>query len=372
MSIEKPKRILHVMGKMDTGGAETLIMNIYRNIDRTKVQFDFIVHTKDKGYYDDEIFELGGNIFRVPNFSLLNLKSYYLAWVNFFKTNNTQYTIIHSHIRSTAAIFLSIARKFGLVTISHSHSISSGKGINAIIKKILQYPLRYIADYFFSCSKEAGEWLFGKRVTSNRKFKIIPNGISLEKYTFSNSTRKKIRKNLNINEKTFVIGHVGRFEYPKNHEFLIETFKLVKKDNENSKLLLIGDGILTNYIKEKVKQSNLTNCVYFMGIRDDIPDLLQVMDIFVFPSQFEGFGIAALEAQASGLKTFVSDTIPEAVKVTDNIETISLSKPAEFWAEEILKYKNGYRRRDTMIKIKNAGYDVKEIANWLEEFYING
>ncbi|ULM95689.1 glycosyltransferase family 1 protein [Peribacillus frigoritolerans] len=370
MFCKEPKRVLHVMGKMDTGGAETFIMNIYRNLDRTKVQFDFIVHTTEKGYYDDEIISLGGKIFSVPKFTLKNLYSYVKAWNNFFKEYHSQYNIIHAHVRSTAAIFLKIAKKYGLITISHSHNTSSGNGISAIIKNLLQYPLRYTADYFFSCSKEAGEWLFGKKIVNNGRMKIIPNGIDAEKYTFNNFKRNMVRKELKIDNKSFVIGHIGRFENQKNHKFLVDIFKAIKKSNNEAILILIGDGHLTTTIKEKVKESNLTDSVRFMGVRNDIPDLLLAMDLFLFPSFFEGFGIVALESQASGLKTIVSDTLPEAVMVTDYIIPISLSQPAEYWANEILKYRNGYDRRNTKGEIQEAGYDIKEIANWLGEFYL--
>jgi glycosyltransferase involved in cell wall biosynthesis len=367
MNNNSPIRILHVFGIMNFGGAESYIMNIYRNIDRSKVQFDFIVHSSSKGHYDDEIFDLGGRIFIVPQFKLYNIFKYIKAWKNFFNGYSDS-RIIHSHIRSTASIFLPISKKYGLKSIIHSHSISAGIGISAFVKNILQFPLKYIADYFFACSKEAGEWLFGRQLLSDGKVHIVNNSIDTQSFKYNIKTRNKIRKQLNLNGK-FVIGHVGRFEYPKNHDFLIDVFKEVNSNYTNTILLLVGYGSLEQQMVQKVKQLGLEDKVIFLGRRTDISELLQSMDVFLFPSHFEGFPVTLIEAQASGLKIVASENIPSEVNITDLIEFVSLKTPANVWKQKVLEHKDGYNRNDMYRKVLSKGFDIKSNTKWLEEFY---
>lgn len=364
--MQYPVRVLQVFSQMNRGGAETMIMNLYRNINRSKVQFDFIVHTDKKCAYDDEILSLGGKIFRVPRYNGKNHFQYIKTWKEFFITH-PEYNIIHGHVRSTASIYLKIAKKFGLTTIAHSHSTSSGNGIPGIVKLIFQYPIRYMADYLFACSKSAGEWLYGKRVWEKKNFFILNNAIETNKFLFNINKRDFIRNELQIQDK-FVIGHVGRFHPLKNHEFLIDIFNEVYKKHENSVLVLIGDGEKKNYIKQKINRLGLNKNVIFTGIRSDVHDLLQAFDVFVFPSLYEGLPVTLIEAQASGLPCIVSDKITTEVKVTDLIKFISLDKNAEYWAEEILKTKNSEFRPNTMNQIIQSGYDVEASTKWYEEF----
>ncbi|HCX49142.1 MAG TPA: glycosyltransferase family 1 protein [Bacillus sp. (in: Bacteria)] len=346
-----------------------MIMNVYRNINREKVQFDFIIDKPGEVYYKEEILRLGGRVYELPRYRGKNHFSYVKAWHNFFKEHR-EYKIIHGHVRSTATIYLSIAKKYGLRSIIHSHSTSSGVGISSVVKNILQYPLRYTVDNLFTCSEEAGKWLYGNKVSTKKNYKIIKNAIEAEKYIIDPIIRKEKRIELGIDDR-LVIGHIGRFAYPKNHEFLLEVFKAVCDKNKNSKLLLIGTGELREEIKKRVVSMGLKNNVIFTGIRSDIPDLLQAMDVFVFPSNFEGLGIVAVEAQAAGLKCIVSDRIPKEAFVTDLIEEVSLKQTKDIWAAEILKLNNRYERTNTYKEISEAGYDIKSSALWLENFYIN-
>lgn len=363
-----PNRILHVLGGLNRGGAETMVMNIYRNIDRSKIQFDFMIHTTDKGEFDDEIYELGGRIYSIQRYYGKNHFEYKKLWSDFYK-KHSEYRIIHGHMRSTAAIYLKIAKKYGLLTIAHSHSTSSGSGFSAMVKNILQYPIRYTADYLFACSESAGTWLFGKKACGKNNFFIKNNAIDAKKFIFDIDMRRRKRKEFDI-ENNFVIGHVGRFHTPKNHGFLINVFKAIHDKNPNSILLLVGDGELRHSIEKKVNYLGLANNVIFTGVRSDISELLQTMDVFLFPSLYEGLGIAVIEAQAAGLMTIVSDALPVEVKVTDSIRPISLKKSPEYWAEKILLYKDGYERKDTSKAIISALFDIKENAKWLEEFYL--
>lgn len=365
----RPIRVLQVLAQMNRGGAESMMMNLYRHMDRTKVQFDFIVHTDKKCAFDDEIQSLGGKIYRVPAYRGANHLRYQNCWEKFFK-KYPEYKIIHGHVRSTAAIYLKIAKKYGLMTIAHSHSTSSGTGLSAIVKNILQYPIRYTADYLFACSESAGTWLFGERACKKDNFFIMNNAIDAKEFIYNKDKRTEKREEFQIEDK-FVIGHVGRFQIPKNHEFLLDIFKAVHDKIKNAVLLLIGDGDLRLTIEKKVHCLGLSDSVIFTGVRQDIPELLQVMDVFVFPSLYEGLGIVTIEAQAAGLHCIAADTIPKEADVTDLMETVSLKESATYWASKILNYRDGYQRRNTYDQINLSGYDIGETTQWLENFYLS-
>ncbi|KPB05741.1 glycosyltransferase family 1 protein [Bacillus sp. CHD6a] len=366
----KPIRVLHVLGALNRGGAETMVMNLYRNIDREKVQFDFIIHTNKKCDYDDEIKSLGGKIYNLPRYKGINHYQYKKAWREFLK-KHPEYKIVHGHMRSTASIYLKIANRYGCNTIAHSHNTSSGKGITAVTKNIYQYQIRYIADYLFACSQTAGTWLFGKNVLDNEKFLLLKNAIDTKKFTFNKDKRKTWRKELNIEDK-FVIGHIGRFHAQKNHDLLINIFKEVHDKNKDAVLLLVGEGHLRNSIEKKVDELGLNNNVIFTGVRTDIPELLQAMDVFVFPSLYEGLGIVVIEAQTAGLQSIVADTLPAEVYLTDLIQTVPLSAPIDTWAQKIIQYSGGYNRDSNSHQIINSkGYDIEQNALWLENFYLN-
>ncbi|MDC3416603.1 glycosyltransferase family 1 protein [Aquibacillus salsiterrae] len=365
--MSKPIRVLQVFAQMNRGGAETMIMNLYRNIDRSRIQFDFIVHTEDECDYDEEIKTLGGTIHRVPRYTGKNHFQYKKAWFDFFRFY-PEYKIIHGHVRSTASIYLKVAKNYGLTTIAHSHSTSSGKGVTAITKNILQYPIRYTADYLFACSKSAGEWLYGKGASSKNNFYVLSNAIDAVKYIYDENIRLEKRKEFQIENK-LVIGHVGRFSPPKNHTFLIDIFKTVHDKNENAVLLLVGDGEQRSLIETKVNELGLYDNVIFTGIREDIPELLQAIDIFLFPSIYEGLPVTLVEAQASGLPCVISDRITEEVAVTNSIRFISLEEKVEYWAETVLEISSSYKRDNNYLNIVESGYDIKSVTKWYAEFY---
>lgn len=363
-----PIRVLHVLGGLNRGGAETMVMNIYRSINREKIQFDFVIHMDAHCDYTDEILQLGGKIYSCPRYTGKN-HSKYCRWWKEFLEKHEEFYIVHGHVRSTAAVYLRIAKNKGRKTISHSHNTSSGKGITAFIKNVMQIPIRHIADYFFACSVEAGKWLFGKKVVSGEKFYIIKNAIDTEKYRFSDEVRNVIRSELGIEDK-FVVGHIGRFHEQKNHRFIVEIFDLFNKKEPNSVLLLIGTGELEKEIKQQVVDMGIQQQVIFLGVRDDVHKILQAMDVFVFPSWFEGLGMVAIEAEATGLPVLCSDRIPADVDLTDIIEFISLDKP-EKWIEKMC-YMIQHKVIDEKYNliIKNAGYDVTITAQRLEQFYL--
>ncbi|TLQ39885.1 glycosyltransferase family 1 protein [Ruoffia tabacinasalis] len=360
-------RILHVFSVMDRGGAETMIMEIFRKIDKSLFQFDFIVHTEKAGAYDEEIKKLGGKIYRVPRYNGKNHFQYIKRWNNFLK--NKHYHIIHGHVRSTASIYLSIAKKNKILTISHSHSTSNGKNISSIFKNLLQLPIRVIADCYLAASKDAGIWLFGKTIVERDNFFILKNSIEAKRYSLNNKIRNEYRNNLDIQDQ-FVIGHIGSFKGPKNHLFLIEIFNIVQQKNADSILLLVGDGEERPSILKKITEFGLKDKVILTGIRSDIPNLLQAFDVFVFPSLFEGFGIVAVEAQTAGVPIIVSDEIPKEAFLTDLIESVSLKEKAEFWADSILNYVDNIKTSDRVVEIINSGYDIGEAVHQLQNIYI--
>lgn len=362
------QRILQVVTIMNRGGIENMLMSLYRNIDRNKIQFDFIVHRREKGDFDDEILALGGKIHYAPPYIFSNHYSYKKWWYDFFKTHN-EYKIIHSHAYSIASIHLNIAKKYNLTTIVHSHSSSTGNGIKGKLKKLLQLNIENIPDYLFTCSDKAGEWLYGKDCKARSNYFLLKNAIPTDKYTFNKDIRHKVRKAFNIEDK-YVIGHVGSFGLPKNHKYLIEIFKKISETKPNAVLLLIGDGNLRPEIENQIRELEILDKVIMTGIRTDVNEMLQAMDCFVFPSIYEGLPVTVIEAQAAGLPCFISDNITKEVVITDLVKCLPINVEPDLWAEEILKSETPYGN-DTKEQIIKSGYDIDTTTEWLSDFYKN-
>jgi glycosyltransferase involved in cell wall biosynthesis len=366
-SDKTPVRVLQVMGTMNRGGAETMIMNIYREIDKSRVQFDFLLHTDLPCDYDDEITDLGGNIYRVPKFKVFNRFAYTNTVKEFFRSHN-EYKIVECHIEAFAALLLKIARAKGIATIAHSHSTKRRPPtLGNVAFELSTVPTRYAADYFFGCSNAAGMDRFGKKILCSGKYRTLNNAVSSAQFAFSNETRERIRKEFNVTN-AFVIGHVGRFAPPKNHLYLLDIFKEISQREPNAVLLLVGRGELEKKTADKAKQLHLADKVIFAGVRPDVNDLLRAMDVFLFPSLYEGLGIAVIEAQAAGLPCFISDVIPKEVIITPLVKQLSIKSPPRLWADEILNHKYG-ARPDTRQSIMDAGYDIETTVAWLTDFY---
>lgn len=362
-------RILHVIGSMNRGGAETMIMNLYRNIDRNKIQFDFVVHVNDEGAYDDEIKSMGGKIYHCPKYNGKNYFQYKQWWNDFYK-QHSEYGIIHGHLGSTVMIYLSISKKYNCFTIAHSHNTWGKFNLHKFIYYLYSYPTRYIADYFIGCSKEAGISRFGKKTAYNDSiFTVLNNAIDTEKFKFNEVARNKIRNELNIADK-LVIGHVGRFNEQKNHVFLVEIFKEIIKLNSKVVLLLIGSGTLQSNINSIICNYGLEKNVIFLGQKSNVNDYLQAMDIFLFPSLYEGLSVAAIEAQASGLECFFSDTIDKKTAISNQVHFISLNESAVKWAELILSKYKVKNRADVINQIVMAGYDISKTSESIQKFYM--
>lgn len=364
-------RIIHMIGSLDIGGSQTMIMNIYRTIDRNRIQFDFIVDHSDQLYFKEEIEKLGGKVFVMPRFTGKNIFQVQKAWNCFFDAH-PEYHVLHSHVRSYSSIYFPIAKKHGIKTIAHSHSTSNGSGIKSIVKIILQYPLRYEADYFFGCSLKAGEWLFGKKIVQSDRYFTIKNAIDTQKYFFNRKQRSILRNQLRIEEDVTVFIHVGRLHEAKNHIFLLHVFAMLIKEIPNSMLLLVGDGELLSEIEKQIEQLNLKSNVKMLGARTDIPDILNAADVFLFPSKWEGLPVTVVEAQASGLPCFVSDKITKEVGISELVKFLPIDKGTQVWIDAIKE--TDLTRKNVIDKIIQAGFDIKKSVEWLTKFYeeING
>lgn len=364
-------RILHVIGAMDCGGAESMIMNLYRNIDREAMQFDFVVHTEKICFYDHEIWKLGGKIYRTKRYQVVNYISYRKWWEKFFHVHK-EYKIIHGHINSSAAIYLCIAKKYGINAVVHSHATKNvEKTLRSAVFKLTSYPIRYIADYFFACSTQAGIDRFGEKVVQSDHFQVLRNGINVVSCQYNEKMRSQIREQEYVAENRYVIGHVGRFTYAKNHTFLIDIFQQIIQLEDNVELWLFGEGELEKTIKSKIRNLKLDKYIRFMGVKYNIYDYLQAMDCFLFPSLFEGLGIAVIEAQAAGLPCIVSDAVQDEADIGAGLFIReSLDKSPREWADTVLKYAN-YQRGSTALCVSKAGYDIKQVSCDLQQFYMN-
>ena len=360
--MNEPIRVLQVVTAMNRGGLENMIMNYYRNIDRNKVQFDFLTHRAEDQDFDDEIKKLGGKIYHI---SRLNPFSYrYLRELNHFFQTHTEYRIIHVHQDCLSGVALKIAKKNGVpVRIAHCHSSSQDKGVKYYIKLIYKKNIKKYATKLFACGDKAGKWMF-----ETDYFETLPNAIDAKKYVFDVSKRIAMRKELNLGE-SYVIGHVGRFSKVKNHEFLLDVFENIYRINQNTKLLLVGTGEKKKDIEKIVREKQLENCVIFTGLRIDINMIMQAMDIFVLPSLYEGVPVTMVEAQAAGLPCIISDRVPLDCKITENVRQLPLDSPISEWTDSILKYQN-FKRENMYEAIVKKNYDIKNNARYLQNYYI--
>ncbi len=366
------KRILHFVTSMDYGGVETLLMSIYRNIDREKIQFDFLCHNSCDNFFSKEIEELGGKMYAIPYASKVGYLGYLKGLYEFFK-DHPEYKIIHSHINCENGNALSMAKKAGIpVRIAHSH-VGNAKEDNwkiDIYKRLIRLKIPFCVTHCFACSKAAAKYLF-KTPKNRNKCKIINNAINTNRFMFSKSARDKIRKEYGLEGK-FVIGNIGRFSYEKNQIFSIKLFEEYSKCNPNAVLIFLGAGEDMKKHKEYVKAKGLEDKVLFLGSHNNVPDFLSAMDVFLFPSLFEGLGIVAIEAQASGLPVLASDMIPRETDLTDLINYYPLDTFIS-WLEALKNFENkDYVNREQYAKkVKDMDYDIESTAKYLENFYLS-
>lgn len=364
-------RVLHVLGIMDRGGAETMIMNLYRQIDRSRIQFDFVVHLHAEGAYDQEIQQLGGKIYHCPRYILMNHLHYARWWERFFGVKGRFYRIVHGHVGTTAAIYLRIAKSYGLYTIAHSHDTYGSLTVKELLYRMLSYKTRYTADYFFACSKQAGNDRFGKEILFQRDhFTVFPNAIDTTQFAYDQVVRKNLRETFNVEEGTLLLGHVGRFQKVKNHRFIVQIFNSLLQAGASAKLLLVGDGPLRKETRKQAENLGIADRVLFTGVRSDVADLLQAMDVMLFPSFHEGLPVTLVEAQAAGLPVVMSERVPEdAIIIPELVQVERLDSPAEYWVRDILVAAS-LKRTDRKKEMTGKGFDIQQTSKWLEDFYI--
>ncbi|MDF2906307.1 MAG: glycosyltransferase family 1 protein [Herbinix sp.] len=361
----EPIRVLQVLATLDRGGAEAMIMNLYRSMDHDKIQFDFVVNESDREYaHEAEIRRLGGRIYHLPDYKIINYFSYKRAWHKLLG-EHPEWRIIHGHHITPAAVYMKVAKQHNRITIAHSHSTKGVFSVKNLIKFLLRLPMKRQVDYPVACSRSSSDWMFGK---NNSKVMLIRNAIDIKKYEYHERTRQRMREQFSLSDK-FVIGHIGNFTKAKNYPFLLNVFQTVKARNENAVLVLVGKKENNPRIEELINRMGLRNSVILTGIRSDIPELLQMMDLFLFPSLYEGLPVTLIEAQASGLRCIVSDRITEEVKLTDRIEFLSLRNSAKDWGERILHETEIFERVSDLERITGAGYDVSREGKVLEKFY---
>ncbi len=365
MENKEPIRILIINGKMICGGVESFIMNLYRRIDRSKIQFDFLVHYKERFFYDDEIEKLGGKIYRL-SFRNDNRFFKYKKDLKLFFKEHKEYKIVWGQMDGLMSVYLKQAKKYGnnVITIAHSHIAGAEKSLKGLIKRFFKKGVGKVADYRFACSTEAGKYLYGKK-----DFKIFPNAIDTKKFDFSQEKREKIRKEFSLPSNAFVIGHVGRFNEQKNHEFLIKIFNEVVKKDERAVLMLCGDGELKEKISMQVNALNLQDRVIFVGNVNNVNEFYSAFDVFVMPSLYEGLPVSGIEAQTSGLKCLFSDTITKETQlVVENVYFKSIKASPSEWAEKIISI-SVYKRESKRLEVAKTGYDVYDEISKLENFF---
>ncbi|CAH8768223.1 glycosyltransferase family 1 protein [Paenibacillus dendritiformis] len=363
-----PVRVLHAVVNMNRGGAETLIMNLYRNLDRSKIQFDFL--TCKPGVYDRQIERMGGKIYRIPYISGVDVIGYWQALSSFFK-DHAGYRLIHAHMDKMSGWVLKAARQAGIpCRIAHSHNTRSEGGFAAkAFKWYAGQSISSSATHLLACSQAAARWLFKQ---SSDTAGIVKNGIEQERFFFRSEVRDAVRKELGIGESAFVLGHVGRFQHQKNHAYLIEVYAKARPMLNDSVLLLAGDGPLRDELQRQTERLKLENSVRFLGVRSDIDRLLQALDLFVFPSRHEGLPLTLVEAQGAGLPCIISDNVTREVDLgLGLIQSLSL-KDQQAWVERVLEAaRDGASREIPGDALRMQGYDIRDTARWLENYYLS-
>lgn len=359
----EPLRVLQVFGSLNRGGAEAMMMGVYRSADRERIQFDFVCHRPGPWHHSEEIESLGGRIFVAPRYRLWNHRLY-VHWWHTFLAEHSEWPVIHGHMMTTAALYLKVARTHGRRTVSHAHNTRFGGWVIHRVKRLLHRGIPRYADVLLACSHSAGDAVFG----AGTAYRVIHNGIDIERYVSSTQVRDDVRSEIGL-EDHLVLGHVGRMNAQKNHAFLLEAFAVLHRMRPDAVLLLVGDGSLRRQLELQCSALGITGQVHFLGVRADVHRLLQAMDVFVLPSRFEGLPVALVEAQASGLPVLVSSAVSREVQIIPELEFMDLDEGAEAWAARLLEMTDTHVRRDTRLDLQRAGYDIRQVSQSLCSVY---
>ena len=358
-----PIRVLQVVTHMERGGLESMLMNYYKHVDRERVQFDFLVHRQERAAFDDEIESLGGRIYRLPR--LVPWSKSYLSALNRFFEEHPEYKVVHVHQDCLSSVILKVAAQHNVpVRIAHSHNANQDRNLKYPIKLWYRRSIPQYATNLFACGKDAGDWMF-----SGAPYQIINNAIDVAAYSYDPEKRIEMRQKLGL-ENELIVGHVGRFNPQKNHPLLLDIFAALLKKEPNAVLLLAGGGEDMPKIQAKAQALGVAEHVSFLGVRSDVADLMQTMDVFVFPSLYEGLPVTMVEAQAAGLPCIISDKVPpECILIEGLVDVMPLSASPETWAEKILA-KRAIPRTDRRAEIAAHGFDITTEAVKLQEFYL--
>lgn len=362
MEIDKPVRIALVMGKHVTGGIKSVIMNYYYNIDRDKIQFDFLVDDNSPMKDYSEIESLGGRVYEIP--SVKNPIKNVRVCSKILKEG--KYVCVHGYI-NTLNVFPMLAGKLAKTPVRIAENLSTAHAGEAktLLKNVLKPFAKVFPTHLAANSKYAAEWLYG--ASSVSECKIIYNALDLDKYRYDPVLREQKRKDLGI-EDCFVIGHIGRYHYQKNHEFLIDIFNEIYRVDKTARLILIGYGELKKCIFDKIARLGISNAVIDGGATEDIVPFYNAMDCFVLPSYYEGLPVVGIEAQATGLPCVMSSEVTAETGITPCAQFVDLKESAEYWANQIMKWK-GYMRTDVSEQVTSQGYNIKSEASKLEKYY---
>lgn len=361
-------KILHIVSNISIrSGVMSVIMNYYRNIDKEKIQFDFLYFDERPNDYRDEIESLRGRIFKISRPT--SMIEFNKSKASFFKKHYKEYKAIHLHDAFLIFCFFDAKRKAGVEKIIvHAHAVKFGdKPYTQIRNRLFGIGNYFIPDLYFACSQKAGNIIFGKKFDSAGI--VINNAIDLEKFHPDKRKRELMRKQLGV-ENSFVIGHVGNFTHAKNHMFLLKVFRNIIQDDKNAKLILVGTGELKEDIIKTCHRYNIADNVFFLGTRNDVNDIMRSFDCFIFPSFNEGLGIVLIEAQACGVGCVFSNVIPSEAQICkQHIIPLGINEDAEIWAKEVMKFKNSESYNDIEL-IRKAGFDIKIESKRLEEIYL--
>ena len=363
-----PIRILHVFAELDSGGVSNFVMNIYREIDRSQIQFDFAVTDGLRSLYDSEVIEKGGRIFYFDNPKDLT------GILRRVLRENGSFHAVHSHLFFYSGLILAEAKKAGVpIRIAHAHNAHTGESRSVpriAYERGMQMLIRTNATHMLGCSEKACRYVFGDKIMKDNRAMVMPDGIDCGRFAFDIETRRAVREEYGLNNK-FVVGHVGHFNPAKNHEKILSVFSEVCHRRTNAVLLLVGDGEIEQEVRNQTEQLGLTDKVVFAGAHKDVERFYQAMDVFVFPSRYEGFGMAMIEAQASGLPCVASDVVPIETNVSGRTKYLSLDASNEIWAESLLSSE----MLDPCKRVQTTGvrerYDVQSVAREMSKIYLS-
>ncbi|WP_134702546.1 glycosyltransferase family 1 protein [Ammoniphilus sp. YIM 78166] len=366
----KPKRVLHVVSAMNRGGAETLLMNVYRNIDKSKVQFDFVSHRPEPGDYDEEILALGGKVYRTNSLGKVGSISYIKGLLNIL--SNEKYIAVHAHTDYQSGFPVIAAKLKGIKKrVCHSHSNSWDRGFafkEKITLTFLRTLIKCFATDYCACSLEAARFLYGRKFIDHGKVILLKNGIDVSQFE-NTGNNWSLRDEINLPNKVKIIGHVGTFSASKNHQFILKVLREKLTKDEHFVVVLVGEGPLRQDIEKEAEKMGVSNHIRFLGVRTDIPRLMKEFDVFLFPSIFEGFGIVTLEAQCAGTPCVVSDAVPKSTDMDLGLMSfVSLNDSIDKWSKEIDRAISleELEERKIIHRITESGFDIRRnVDHWL-------